>query len=153
MSNSLVRSVLILSALLVTSACSIFYDEPLQNVKPESFPILHAIGFAPISIQKSTHKTQRMLMAMKASKIAAYAELAEQVYGQQIKGKVTMADLLIQNQQLTASVQGVIRGAKVLKSYPVGDVYTTELELNFEDVYDLYHVNQNSKEIKDVTNF
>jgi hypothetical protein len=155
MSKSLVRVILIFSTLMLTSACSLIYDKHVQweTVKPEVFPVLYATGFAPISMQKSTHETQRMLMAIKASKIAAYAELAEQVYGQQISGKVTMADLLIEEQQLMASVQGVIRGAKVIKSYPVGDVYTTELQLNFEDVYNIYQVNQNRKEIKKVTHF
>ena len=155
MINSLARVMLILSALILTSACSTIYDKHVQwqSVKPETFPVLYATGFAPISMQKSTHETQRMLMAIKASKIAAYAELAEQVYGQQVSGKVIMADLLIEDQQLTASVQGIIRGAKVIKSYPVGDVYTTELQLNFEDVYNIYQVNKNRKEIKEVTYF
>ena len=155
MSKLLTRVILISSALFLTSACSLVYDKHVQwqTVKPETFPVLYATGFAPISLQKSKHKTQRMLMAIKASKIAAYAELAEQVYGQQVSGKVTMADLLIEDQQLIASVQGIIRGAKVVKSYPVGDIYTTELLLDFEDVYNIYQVNQNRKEIKDVTHF
>jgi len=155
MRNLLSRTIFTSALLLSMSGCSLVYDKHVQwqTVKPESFPVLHATGFAPISMQKSTHETQRMLMAIKASKIAAYAELAEQVYGQQVKGKVTMADLLIEDQQLTVSVQGIIRGAKVVKSYPVGDVYTTELQLNFEDVYNIYQANQNRKEIKDVTHF
>ena len=155
MRSSLIRSILILSAFLLTSACSVIYDKHVQwqTVKPEVFPVLYATGFAPISMQKSTNETQRMLMAIKASKIAAYAELAEQVYGQQVSSKVSVADLLIEDQQLTASIKGVIRGAKVVKSYPVGDVYTTELQLNFEDVYNIYQANQNRKEIKDVTHF
>ena len=155
MRSSLIRSILILSALLLTSACSVIYDKHVQwqTVKPEVLPVLYATGFAPISMQKSTNETQRMLMAIKASKIAAYAELAEQVYGQQVSSKVSVADLLIEDQQLTASIKGVIRGAKVVKSYPVGDVYTTELQLNFEDVYNIYQANQNRKEIKDVTHF
>lgn len=155
MSKLITRVILISSALFFTSACSLVYDKHVQwqTVKPETFPVLYATGFAPISLQKSTHKTQRMLMAIKASKIAAYAELAEQVYGQQVSGKVIMADLLIEDQQLRASVQGIIRGAKVVKSYPVGDVYTTELLLDFEDVYNIYQANQNRKEITDVTYF
>ncbi|MFQ3209587.1 MAG: hypothetical protein ACI9VO_001273 [Colwellia sp.] len=155
MNKSLARVILILSTFMLTSACSLIYDKHVQwqTVKPDDFPVLYATGFAPISMQKSIHQTQRMLMAIKASKIAAYAELAEQVYGQQIDGKVTMADLLIEEQQLMASVQGIIRGAKVIKSYPVGDVYTTELQLNFEDVYNIFQANQNRKEIKDVTHF
>jgi len=155
MNNPLVRSILILTTFFFTSACSLIYDKHVQwqTIKPDSFPVLYATGFAPISMQKSTHKTQRMLMAIKASKIAAYAELAEQVYGQKVESKVTMADLLIEDQELTASVQGIIRGAKVVKSYPVGDIYTTELQLKFEDVYNILQANQNRKEIKDITHF
>ncbi len=120
-------------------------------MKPESFPVVYAIGHAPISLQKSSNETQRMLMAIKASKLAAYAELAEQVYGQQIASNVTMGDLLIENQQLKASVQGIIRGAKVIKSYPVGDTYTTELSVDFKDVYDIYIASTQKQEVKDVT--
>ena len=64
-----------------------------------------------------------------------------------------MADLVINDQQLKASVQGIIRGAKVVKSYPVGDIYTTELTLDFEDVYTIYQANQQRKSIKEVTYF
>ncbi|KXJ54310.1 MAG: flagellar biosynthesis protein FlgP [Colwellia sp. Phe_37] len=143
----------ILFSTLVLSACSSVFDKHVewQAVKPKSFPVLTAIGQAPISLQKSEHKTQRMLMAINASKIAAYAELAEQVYGQNIDGKTTMSNLLIDNQQLKATVQGVIRGAKVVKSYPVGDSYTTELSLDFKDVYDIYIASSNRQEIKKVS--
>ena len=136
-------------------SCSSVYDKHVQwqSVKPEHFPVLNAVGYAPISLQKSSNETQRMLMALKASKIAAYAELAEQVYGQQVSNQVSMSDLLINNDQLTASIKGVIRGAKVVKSYPVGDTYATELSLDFEDVYNIYQANKNRKEIKAVTYF
>ena len=144
-------SILILLSFLVTG-CSSLFDKHVQwqRVKPDAFPVIQAIGFAPISLQKSEHKTQRMLMAISASKLAAYGELAEQVYGQQIDGKMTMADLLIQDNHLTASVQGLIRGAKVIKSYPVGDTYATELSLDFKEVYQLYISASNHKEIKEV---
>jgi len=139
--------------LLCLSGCSTVFDKHVewQKPKPENFPVLHAIGQAPISLQKSTHKTQRMLMAINASKLAAYAELAEQVYGQQIDGKTSMSNLLINNQQLDASIKGIIRGAKVVKSYPVGDSYTTELSLDFKDVYELYIASANGNTIKEVT--
>jgi hypothetical protein len=141
--------------LVLSTACSSIYDKHVQwqTIKPEVFPVLNAIGYAPISIQKSSNETQRMLMAIKASKIAAYAELAEQVYGQQVEGKVTMLDLLINDNQLKASVQGIIRGAKVVKSYPVGDTYTTELQLDFKDVYEIYEANNNRQEIKGTSYF
>jgi len=138
---------------VAVSGCSSVFDKHVewQQVKPEKFPVLTAIGQAPISLQNSEHKTQRMLMAIKASKIAAYAELAEQVYGQSIDGKTTMSNLVVDNEQLKASVQGIIRGAKVVKSYPVGDSYTTELRLDFKDVYEIYNASANRQEIKHIS--
>lgn len=143
---------LVMSVSFLT-ACSSIYDKHVQwqSVEPKSFPVLTAIGQAPISLQKSEHKIQRMLMAMSASKIAAYAELAEQVYGQSIDGKTTMSNLIVNNQQLRTSVQGVIRGAKVVKSYPVGDSYSTELSLDFKDVYEIYNASSNRQEIKEIS--
>lgn len=139
-------------SLIGLSGCSSIYDKHVQwqTVKPESFPLLKAIGHAPISLQKSKNKTQRMLMAIKASKIAAYAELAEQVYGQQISGETSISNLIVNNEKLKSSIHGVIRGARVIKSYPVGDTYTTELELDFKSVYDIYLANTRQKEIKSV---
>jgi len=155
MKNLLIKMLLsagLFSLLVVTQGCSTAYDKHVQwqRVKPKEFPVILGIGYAPISLQKSEHKTQKMLMAISASKLAAYAELAEQVYGQQVSGSMTVADLLVENNQLNSSVQGLIRGAKVVKSYPVGDIYTTELSLDFEDVYQLYMANANHKEIKSV---
>ncbi|MGB1263869.1 MAG: LPP20 family lipoprotein [Cognaticolwellia sp.] len=135
------------------SACSITSNKHVewQTVTPDTFPVLTAIGQAPISLQQSKHKSQRMLMAINASKIAAYAELAEQVYGQNIDGKTTMANLIIEDQTLKASVRGIIRGAKVVKSYPVGDSYTTELSLDFKDVYDIYRASAPRQKIKKIS--
>jgi len=153
--KTVIKIILVLTCSMTLSSCSSVYDKHVQwqVVQPEVFPIIRSIGYAPISLQNSDHKTQRMLMAIKASKIAAYAELAEQVYGQQISSKTTMADMIIENQKLAASVQGLIRAAKVIKSYPVGDTYTTELQLDFKDVYEIYQASLNRKEIKEVQYF
>ena len=133
-------------------SCSAVFDKQVQwqRIKPETFPVLHAVGYAPISLQKSENETQRMLMAISASKAAAYVELAEQVYGQQVTNELTMADLIIKNNAVNSKVQGVIRGAKVVKTYAVGDTYATELSLDFKEVYDVYEVMNVNKEIKDV---
>ena len=148
----LLLKTVIFTSTLTLFACSSVYDKHVQweAAKPDAFPVLAAIGQAPISLQKSKHKTQRMLMAINASKLAAYAELAEQVYGQRIDGKTSMSNLLLNDQQLNASINGVIRGAKIVKSYPVGDTYTTELSLDFKDVYDLYAASTSRKSVKKV---
>ncbi len=141
---------------MVLSACSTIYGNKHVEYKttpPTEFPVLTAIGHAPISLQKSNNETQRMLLAIKASKLAAYSELAEQVHGQQITQETTMEDLLINNSELSIKVSGVIRGAKVLKSYPAGDLYITELSLDYKDVYALYENAKTNQEIKKVTYF
>ena len=152
MDNSLKKITLVGIVILTLTNCSAVYDKHVQweTIKPERFPVITAIGQAPISLQKSTNETQRMLMEINASKIAAYAELAEQVYGQQINSSTSMSNLLLNDQEFKASVQGVIRGAKVIKSYPVGDTYTTELHLDFKNVYDIYIASSRNKEIKNV---
>jgi hypothetical protein len=155
MNKLLIKLLFVTVSLLAISSCSSVFDKHVQwqVVKPDAFPIISGVGFAPISLQKSEHETQRMLMAIKASKIAAYAELAEQVYGQKVSSNTTMEDMIISNQQLSASIQGLIRGAKVVKSYPVGDTYTTELQLDFKDVYEIYQASLNRKEIKETKYF
>jgi hypothetical protein len=152
MKNARFKIITVVVSLFLVASCTSIYDRHVQwqVVEPQVFPVIHGIGYAPISLQKSEHKTQRMIMAIKASKIAAYSELAEQVYGQQVSSSTTMADMLIENQQLVSSVNGLIRGAKVVKSYPVGDIYTTELQLDFKDVYEIYQANLQRKEIKKV---
>ena len=155
MNNALFKRIAIIASLLFITACSSVYDKHVQwqVVEPDEFPVIHGVGYAPISLQKSDNETQRMLMAIKASKIAAYSELAEQIYGQKVNSNTTVADMLIENQQLSSSVQGLIRGAKVVKSYPVGDTYTTELQIDFKDVYEIYQANLNRKEIKSIQYF
>ena len=128
-----------LSALLLSS-CSQVFDKHIEyaSVKPDAFPLLHAVGMAPISLQPGESDSQKILLAMRASKLEAYRELAEQVYGQRIDSSNSLRAMVAADDQFGTSVQGVIRGAKVLKNYAVDDAYITELELDFQQVYHLY---------------
>ncbi len=122
-----------------------------ETLEPESYPVISAVGYAPISVQKGLSESSKMLMAIKASKLDAYRELTEQVYGQKVSSNQSLASLVIQNTRLESSVQGVIRGAKVVKSYPVGnDTYATELELDFKLVNELYLSTARPKRVKKV---
>lgn len=146
------RTFLLLLSLGLFAGCSTFFDREVQYeaVPPDHFPVLRAVGYAPLAAQKADTDEQRMLMAMKASKLEALRELAEQVYGQKIDYKVTMQQALMGNEKLRASLQGVIRGARVVKTYPVGEFYATEMELDFKQVYDLYQNSQPVRRIKSV---
>lgn len=151
MNNFLKTSVI--AATLLTNACSSLFTKHVEweVVEPDSYPTISAVGYAPISAQKGTDTSSKMLMAVKASKLDAYRELAEQVYGQKIDGEQTLSSLVLQDTRLSSSVQGVIRGAKVVKSYPVGeDTYATELELDFKLVHDIYLSTAKPKRVKKV---
>ena len=124
-----------------------------ETQKPESFPKLTAIGYATLDAQPSKSKSQQVLMAMQASKIAAYRELAEQVYGQELSATSKVNDWMLTDDAIQASVTGIIRGAKVVKSYPAGEHYVTELELDFSQVWALYQQNNRPQTIKSVTYF
>lgn len=134
------------------ASCSQFADRHIeyQHETPVAFPVLSAIGAAPISAQQGQSDSQRMLLAMRASKLEAYRELAERVYGQRIDSQNTLSAMVAQNDVLDASVQGVIRGAKVVKSYAVDDTYVTELELDFAEVYVVLQHTQPKQTIRSV---
>ncbi|NMU76234.1 flagellar assembly lipoprotein FlgP, partial [Vibrio parahaemolyticus] len=68
--------------------------------------------------------------AMRASKIDAYRELAEQVYGMRVSGRAELQDQRLGIESTTGAVDGVIRGAEVVRSYLVEDSYVTELRLD-----------------------
>lgn len=139
-------------AVLVLTGCSSVLDKHVvwQYDEPTSFPVLRAVGYAPINSQPGDSQEIKNIMAMKASKLEAYRELAEQVYGRQVKGSSNFSNMVATDDKLRAKVQGVIRGAKIVKSYPVGNTYATELELDMKRVHDLYKINNRSRDIKKV---
>ncbi|MCL1044797.1 LPP20 family lipoprotein [Shewanella electrodiphila] len=124
-----------------------------ETEAPEQFPKLTAIGYAPLATQPAKEQSHKVLMAMQASKIAAYRELAEQVYGQQVDAHSQMSEWLLNSETVSTQVSGMIKGAKVIKSYPAGDMYVTELELDFSQVWNLYQQDNRPRKIKEVTYF
>ena len=134
------RIVLGLMMALLLTACSgnrvVNYD---QGEKPDDFPVLKAVGYAVIDIQPGPSQSEKMLQAIRASKMDAYRELAEQLNGQQVRGQSSYKALTQPSNSLDVSVAGMVRGARVVATYPRGNTYATELEL---DTRNLYHLNQ-----------
>ncbi|HAG38663.1 MULTISPECIES: LPP20 family lipoprotein [unclassified Pseudoalteromonas] len=135
------------------AGCSNVFDKHVEYkyVEPNNYPILKAVGYAPISLQQGANKSQKQLMAIKASKLEAYRELTEQVYGQKITAGTSVAGAIAQNDYMESKVQGIIKGAQIIKTYSVDDVYVTELELNMKRVHDLYIGEIKPREVKKVT--
>ncbi|GAB2915840.1 LPP20 family lipoprotein [Rheinheimera gaetbuli] len=130
---------LIIIHVLLISGCSLIADRHIEyaSVKPDTFPVVRAVGYAPISSQLGDNAEHKMLQAMKASKLDAYRELAELVHGQKIDAKTELSVMTLTDERLSASVRGVIQGARVIKTYAVDDIYITELELDFKQLYNL----------------
>ncbi len=101
--------------------------------------IVTATGYAPISLQPGKTQGQKVLLAMRASKLRAYQELAAIVHGQYLFGTTQVSDMVIGNDRFNAAVGGVVRGARVVKSYPIQeDTYATILELDLREVQRAY---------------
>lgn len=150
-SRLLLRSSMIGLAISLSGCGIIDKHVEWETVEPETYPVLKAVGYAPISSQKGESDSMKLIMAMKASKLDAYRELTEQVYGQKIEGSQSVSRLVVDSETLRASVEGVIRGAEVVKTYPVGaDTYVTELSLDMQQVYDIYLSTAKPRRVKDV---
>lgn len=107
--------------------------------RPDEFPILHATGYASISRQSGRTQSEREIMAMRASKVEAYRELTEQVNGLYIKADTSLDGTTRQSHDsVKTQVEGYVHGARVIRQYPLGDTYATELELDTKIIYDLY---------------
>lgn len=141
-----------IAAVLGITGCGIIDKHvEYETIEPDSYPTLTAIGYAPIMSQRGESDSIKRIMAMKASKLDAYRELAEQVYGQKLQGDQALSSLVVESETLRASVEGVIRGAKVVKAYPVGDdTYVTELSLDMKQVYDLYLTTAKPRRVREV---
>ncbi len=117
------RWLLALGASLLMMGC-----QPLQPIRDGDQ--LTAVGYASISEQKGRDDEERRVRAMRASKVDAYRELAEQVYGMRVSGRAELSDQRLGTERTSGEVDVVIRGAEVVRSYKVGDSYVTELRLD-----------------------
>ncbi len=115
----------------------------LQEIAPHAPELVTATGYAPISLQPGQTDQHRVLLAMRASKLRAYQELAAVVHGQYLYGTTQVNDMVMENDRFRAAVAGIVRGARVVKTYPVqDDTYATTLELDLSQVQRAWVVNE-----------
>ena len=135
-----------ISMLALTGCKSINLSMPtpsrdsLSLVPPvvEKRETITATGYAVVAVQNHKNPAQQRLMAIRASKLDAYRNLTEQVYGQQLDASSTVADMVVTNDTFRAKVEGVIDGARLVSITPVGeDTYETTLTLDRDVVQDL----------------
>ena len=69
------KQCLIVVSLLWLGGCSQHGVTRYQVEEPERFPILRAIGYAVVDVQPGPSQGEKMLQAIRASKLDAYREL------------------------------------------------------------------------------
>ena len=112
--------------------------ESMANTPIYKKEVIISTGYGNISAQKSKNQAQRRLMAIRASKLDAYRNLTEQVYGQSLNSSTTVEDMIIVDDSMRAHVEGVVYGAKVVSINPIGDdSYETKLELEKDMMLEL----------------
>lgn len=117
--------------LLCLCAVVLLGCQPMQAIRSNG-DYLTAVGYASITDQKGRTDEEKQVRAMRASKIDAYRELAEQVYGMRVSGRAQLEDQRLGREATSGEVDGIIRGAEVVRSYKVGDSYVTELRLSIQ---------------------
>ncbi|KMV31345.1 LPP20 family lipoprotein [Photobacterium swingsii] len=123
--------------------------QPLVEIRNND--VITAVGYASISEQRGRTLEEKQVRAMRASKIDAYRELTEQVYGMRISARAGMEDQQLGVENTDGAVDGIIRGARVIRSYPVGDSYVTEMEVDLKtmermkDHGEVFHVPSNQE--------
>ena len=139
-------SLLVLSMIALTGCKSINLSMPAPSRDASSLvpPVVEkretitATGYAVVTVQNHKNPAQQRLMAIRASKLDAYRNLTEQVYGQQLDASSTVADMVVTNDTFRTKVEGVIYGARLVSITPVGeDTYETTLSLDRDVVQDL----------------
>ena len=129
------RILVLLAVVMMLSSCSSLRQVTWTYEPPENFSIVQAVGYAQISLQNGKDDTERLLRAMKVSKLDAFQELTEQVYGRRMEAGSTVKELVLNNEHMNSQILGIIRGANVVRSYQIDDTYVTEMELDFTEVY------------------
>ncbi|MGF1707900.1 LPP20 family lipoprotein [Enterovibrio baiacu] len=114
---------LMLAMVMLLNAC-----QPITRIRSDD--VLTAVGTASVTAQRGDTLEEKQFRAMRASKLEAYKELSEQVYGVRVSGLTQVDDQALGVDKTHGAVDGIIRAAEVVSTYQVGDSYVTELELN-----------------------
>lgn len=100
------------------------------SLVPDHAEDIVAVGFASIGAQSGKDPAQQRLMAARASKVDAYRNLAEQVYGVSFGSETVLEDHKLQQDSVRTRIVGMLNGAELVSMEPLGsDTYQTTLRL------------------------
>lgn len=88
-------------------------------------------GFAQVSGQPGKTLGERRLLAVRAARLEALRDLAEQVRGIRLDAETLVDDAVVRDDRLSASIETTLRGARTVSIQPRGeDGYVVVMELD-----------------------
>jgi hypothetical protein len=93
---------------------------------------LHASGVGVVPCNGTCSSYQAVAMARRAAILDAYKVLAEKLYGIKINGSDTVKNMVLQNSNIKAYVEGVIRGANIEQEEFKNGIYKVVMSLKID---------------------
>ncbi len=102
----------------------------VAKIQVPPIKILTAMGYGTSDMFSNYSPAQRRLMSMRASKMDAYRNLAEQIYGVRIHGHTSISAMAVKNDNYRTYIDAFLKGARVTSITAVdADTYETVLEI------------------------
>ena len=93
------------------------FFHPLQYATDPVAPqTLRVIGYGTLSNDKKQSKSQRRLIAMRASRLDAYRALAERVYGLRLEGSTSVKDMVVEDDHFKSFIEASLHGARIVST-------------------------------------
>jgi len=122
------RNLVYLTALTALTGC-LARPVAVQHSEPET---VTAVGYGAMSAFHGHPLPQQRLLAMRAARLDALRSLAEEVYGTRVRGATTVQGLSVEHDGYRASVDAVVRGARLVALNAKGDgVYEAVVQTRF----------------------
>ncbi|MCO4787313.1 LPP20 family lipoprotein [Marinomonas atlantica] len=110
------------------------HDIEIIDVVPREPIVINATGYSSPISNKSMSKSQARLMTMRGSKLDAYRNLSERVYGISLDGTSSLSNMMIEHDQLRTYVNAYLVGAKVISQRELEDgTFETVVELALQE--------------------
>jgi hypothetical protein len=120
-------------SIINTTTKTVVKTKPL-NIKSCPKPVVFEVvgrGVAPCNGGCSA--AQSMVMARRSAIVDGYRALAEKVYGIKINGKDTVRNMILQNSDVRAYVNGLIKGANIEDESYKNGIYKVVMSLKINE--------------------
>ncbi|MGO3345393.1 MAG: LPP20 family lipoprotein [Marinomonas sp.] len=108
-----------------------------QNDQASHEPIIiKATGYAAVSTSSRFSKSQARLMALRSSRLDAYRNLSERVYGLKLDGSSSLSNMVLQHDELRSYIDSYLVGAKVISQREHEDgTFETVVEMALQESF------------------